>query len=93
MAEQARLHAFVHGLVQGVNFRWHTRQHALHLGVIGYVRNCADGSVEVVAEGKREAVQDLLNWLHEGPTHALVERVEANWKTAIEQLASFEVRY
>ena len=66
MGEQARLVALVHGFVQGVSFRWHTRQRASSLGLTGYVRNCADGSVEVVAEGQGNEVQELLNWLHEG---------------------------
>jgi acylphosphatase len=93
MADQARLHAFVYGLVQGVNFRWHTRQRACAWDVHGYVRNCADGSVEVVAEGSRKAVQELLNWLQEGPAYAEVERVEANWEAPTEQFTDFEVRY
>lgn len=93
VSEQARLVALVHGFVQGVSFRWHTRQRASSLGLTGYVRNCRDGSVEVVAEGSQEAVQELLNWLHEGPAHAVVDQVDVSWEAPTIQFRSFEVRY
>jgi len=89
----ARLHALVHGYVQGVNFRWYTRQQANHLGLSGYVRNRADGSVEVVAEGPRESLEQLLAWLHQGPSLASVERVDVSWEELTREFSSFEVRY
>jgi len=91
--ETARLHALVHGYVQGVNFRWYTRQQANHLGLSGYVRNRADGSVEVVAEGPRESLEQLLAWLHQGPSLASVERVDVSWEELTREFSSFEVRY
>jgi acylphosphatase len=93
MSEQARLRALVQGFVQGVSFRWHTRQRAGALGLTGFVRNLPTGGVEVVAEGNRNEVQDLLNWLYEGPAHAIVEQVEANWEPPTNQFRNFEVRY
>ncbi len=89
----ARLHARVHGLVQGVYFRDTTRQVAATLGVKGWVRNAADGSVEVAAEGPRHALDSLLAFLHKGPSHARVERVDAEWKTATGEFTSFEIRW
>ncbi len=50
-----RLTAWVHGMVQGVGFRWWTRCRALELGLTGYAANQADGRVLVVAHGPREA--------------------------------------
>ncbi len=93
MGKRVRLEAVVCGRVQGVNFRYYTRQQARQLGVTGYVRNLWDGSVGVVAEGERENVARLLNWLHKGPRMAIVEKVEAQWLPCSGQFQRFEVRY
>jgi acylphosphatase len=66
----------VHGRVQGVFFRDSCRQEAARLGVAGWVRNEPDGSVRVHVEGDPEAVSSLVQWLHEGPPYARVQRVE-----------------
>ncbi len=91
--EAVRLSAIVHGRVQGVNFRYHTQRKARSLGLRGYVRNRADGSVEVVAEGPRRAVEDLYSWLHVGAPMAEVWRVDATWEAPVGKWASFEVRF
>jgi acylphosphatase len=64
------------GRVQGVFFRDQCRQTASRLGVNGWVRNCADGSVEVAAEGERDAVGALAAWCREGPPRATVVDVQ-----------------
>lgn len=64
------------GTVQGVWFRGSTQDRARALGVTGWARNCADGSVEVLAHGPGEAIDLLVAWLHEGPRLASVKRVE-----------------
>lgn len=66
----------VRGRVQGVGFRWSTTRTASDLGVRGTVRNRADGTVEVHAEGPEDALAELEDWLHEGPRSARVEAVE-----------------
>lgn len=71
-----RCHLIVRGTVQGVGFRWSCRARAEQLGVAGWVRNRADGSVEVVAEGDREHVDELVAWCHQGPFLARVVEVE-----------------
>jgi len=91
--EKVRLNAIVHGTVQGVNFRYYTQRQARALGLRGYVRNRSDGTVEVVAEGPRPAVEQLHAWLHSGPPMAEVRRVDARWEAPSGQWASFEVRY
>ena len=68
--EPLRLTAVVHGSVQGVGFRWWTRARALELGLSGFARNTADGRVEVVAEGSRDALERLLDLLRENPSSA-----------------------
>lgn len=65
----------VTGLVQGVFFRASTRDRALQLALAGYAKNRADGSVEVVASGTREALDELDGWLHHGPPAARVKGV------------------
>ena len=66
----------VFGRVQGVAFRWHARERARSLGVMGRVRNLRDGSVEVHAEGRASQVDELVEWLRRGPALARVERLE-----------------
>jgi acylphosphatase len=72
-----RLQAFVKGQVQGVGFRWWTRARALELGLTGSATNLADGRVEVVAEGSREACEALLGLLPTGPGR--VDFVAERW--------------
>ncbi|MDY7041603.1 MAG: acylphosphatase [Chloroflexota bacterium] len=91
--EKVHLHAVVHGLVQGVNFRYYTSLEARRLGVVGYVRNQWDGTVEVVAEGERSSVERLLAFLHRGPSWATVERVDVQWQEPTGEFQRFEVRY
>ena len=73
------LHAEVRGRVQGVGFRWYAVRRAGEHEVRGYVRNLADGSVEVVAEGERDALEAFVDDLRAGPRGARVEHVELNW--------------
>jgi acylphosphatase len=91
--EQVCLRAIVSGVVQGVNFRYYTRQIAQRLGLKGYVRNLHDGTVEVVAEGPRPAVEELFAWLQHGPSLARVRDVEATWGMPTGRWIGFEVRY
>ena len=76
MHETVRCRAIVSGRVQGVFFRDTCERVATGLGVKGWVRNRADGSVEVVAEGSRDAVSELLVWCRSGPPRARVDRVD-----------------
>lgn len=66
----------VYGRVQGVAFRDSTRRAAQRLGVCGFVRNEADGSVFVHAEGEAASVERLAEWCRRGPSSASVARVE-----------------
>ena len=90
--DRARLHAVVHGLVQGVNFRNFTVERARQLGLSGTVRNLPDGrSVEVEAEGELAALERLLDALHQGPRFAHVERVDATWHAPLGDSRGFRV--
>jgi acylphosphatase len=81
----------VQGHVQGVFFRETARRRALAAGVSGYVRNCADGSVEAVFEGEREAVERLVEFCREGPRGARVDWVDVESEEPA-GVAGFEVR-
>jgi len=65
------------GTVQGVWYRASTVDRAQSLGLTGWARNCADGSVEVLAVGDAAAVEALIEWAHEGPPKAVVDEIIA----------------
>ncbi len=73
-----RRRAIVHGLVQGVGFRFSCQLQAERLGLGGFAANREDGTVEVVLEGDQAAVDRMLAWLRDGPRHAEVTRVEVS---------------
>jgi acylphosphatase len=87
-----RLSAVVHGRVQGVSFRYYARQRATELGLTGSVRNLWDGSVEVIAEGPRRDVEEMLAFLRVGPRAAFVTGVDVAWSAPRGDMESFEVR-
>nr|WKN39069.1 acylphosphatase [Tunicatimonas sp. TK19036] len=65
----------VTGVVQGVFYRASTQEKAQALGLCGWVRNEPDGSVLICAEGDANALQQLINWCHQGPSRAEVDEV------------------
>lgn len=66
----------VHGRVQGVGFRYFAARAAQDLGLDGYVRNRADGTVEVCAGGNLDRLERLKALLAQGPRWSRVDRVE-----------------
>lgn len=87
-----QLRARVYGVVQGVGYRMFAQLEAQQLGLCGYVRNCADGSVEVCAEGEEQQLQEFLNALRRGPVGARVMRVDAEYTEATGAWDSFTIR-
>jgi acylphosphatase len=75
-----QFHATVSGLVQGVCFRYYTGREAKSLGLRGFVKNCPDGTVEVLAQGEKKALEGLAEWLHKGPSGASVKEVKITWE-------------
>ncbi|MEM5777265.1 MAG: acylphosphatase [Candidatus Aenigmatarchaeota archaeon] len=71
-----RIHAYISGRVQGVNFRWNTKLMADKLGIKGWVKNLPDGRVEIVAEGDDERIDIFLKYVKKGPLLAKVEKIE-----------------
>lgn len=87
------LQCYVSGLVQGVFFRRETCEQAKTHGLKGFVRNLPDGRVEVLVCGEKEKVDEMVDWLWEGPERAQVSNVEIREIPNSEQsLANFEVR-
>ncbi len=84
---------FVHGVVQGVGYRYFALRVARRIGVRGYVRNLPDGRVEVYAEGTPEQLDQLRAYLQEGPPAAVVQGVEEVEVPPSGRWASFEVVY
>lgn len=88
-----RIRALVHGRVQGVFFRDYTRREALRLGLNGWVRNLADGSVETECEGDARQVGQFLDWLSEGSPLSLVAGVEPREIPVTGAESGFDIRY
>lgn len=90
--EQTRLHAIIHGRVQGVGFRAFVVENGLALGAKGWAGNKWDGTVEVVAEGDRQLLERLLTALRRGPRMASVTQVDLDWQSPTGEFKSFSVR-
>ena len=87
-----QVHAIVRGQVQGVGYRMWAQQRARMLGISGYVRNLADGSVEVVADGARATLEQLLVILRRGPEDAAVRSIQSMWLACAGEFDRFEIR-
>ncbi len=81
------------GRVQGVSFRYYTRQQALQEGLHGWVRNLANGDVQVWLQGEAGAVARMLQWLHQGPPSARVDLVEISACDPDPGFGTFEIRH
>ncbi|HSP77910.1 MAG TPA: acylphosphatase [Myxococcaceae bacterium] len=81
----------IRGKVQGVFYRESARAEALRLGLSGWVRNLADGSVEAVVEGAPEAIDAFVTWCHQGPPQARVTGVERTDGEALGEFSTFTV--
>ena len=94
MTDLASVHAIVYGRVQGIYFRAFSLRKARELGLTGYVCNLPDwNAVEVQAEGERNKLERLIDYLKVGPPGARVERVEASWSEHTGSYSNFSVRY
>ncbi len=69
----------IHGLVQGVCYRWSMVQEAQRLGARGWVRNRGDGTVEALIGGPDQVLAQLITWAQRGPDGAEVSRTEVEW--------------
>jgi acylphosphatase len=93
MAEAKRVHVIVEGRVQGVFFRAFTKDEAVRLGLAGWVRNRADGSVEALVEGDSSAVGKMVRWFHQGSPNASVKKVHVTEEEPVGETGVFEIHY
>lgn len=90
---KTRAHVIITGKVQGVFFRANTKCQADSLGVTGWVRNLADGRVEAVFEGDKEAVKSAVSYCQQGPKHAEVKKVDIKWEKYNGKFKEFQIIY
>ena len=88
-----RVHIVVEGRVQGVFFRACTEEEARCLGLVGWVRNRPDRSVEAIIEGKPEKVAAMIRWLHQGSPQATVTRVRVTEEPPSNDCNDFTIHY
>ena len=89
----ARARVVFRGHVQGVYFRANCQQKARELGLVGYVRNRSDGTVEAVFEGERSLIEECIEWNATRQPHATVDRADVTWATPTGEFPEFEVRH
>jgi len=68
----------IQGRVQGVGFRYNAKQVAIANNISGIVKNMRDGSVYIEASGSDEEIEQFVNWCHNGPKWAYVEKVDVS---------------
>ena len=90
--ENKRIHAVVHGRVQGVGFRAYTSTSANRLELTGWVRNRYNGTVETIAEGPQSALDVFLKDLQRGNGPSNVTKVDTKWQDATNEFPNFRVR-
>lgn len=93
MSEVKRVTLIVSGRVQGVFFRDTTMRKARELGLSGTVRNLPDGTVQIVAQGPKPVLDDLVKWAHEGSPAAVVTEVQTSYEAPVTGISGFEIRY
>jgi len=93
MSEQVkRIHAVIHGRVQGVFFRETTRGQARKIALSGWVQNLADGTVETEFQGEEKSVARMLGWLAQGPRLAEVTRVDSREVAPVSGETAFVIK-
>ena len=84
-----RVKIIIFGDVHGVGFRFSAIQLARDLELNGWVRNNSDGSVEIVAEGEKEKLKNLITWAKKGPPLSEVEKIDVSWSNATGEFSGF----
>lgn len=92
MKKEMELEAHYVGRVQGVGFRFTVRELAASLDLRGYVRNLPDGSVELLAQGSRPKLEQLLDRVRASRLGRYIEGVDTDWRPASGRHGRFEVR-
>lgn len=87
-----QIHGVIYGYIQGVFFRVFIKDKADELDLVGWVRNEADGTVQMVAQGEEENLKKLIGYCKEGPRFAKIDKVEIKWEQATGQFCDFRIK-
>lgn len=87
------MQAIVSGKVQAVAYRTYVQSSADELGLVGYVQNRSDGTVEVVAQGDPATLKDFVEYLHEGSLLSVVEAVAVEWQSVEKVYDEFSIKH
>ncbi len=90
---KSRVRILVFGIVQGVFFRANTVDMGRRLGLSGFARNLPNGSVEIIAEGEKKSLEELVEWCSHGPSSAQVSKIEHKWEENKDEFSGFTIRY
>ena len=90
--EVVRVHVWVQGRVQAVGFRAFVQQNALQIGVTGWVRNVGYDTVEALAEGTKEQIENFLQMMRRGPSISRVDESREEWEQAKGEFRSFGMK-
>jgi acylphosphatase len=90
---RARAHVVVHGMVQGVGYRYSCHREAAENNLTGWVRNNWDSTVEAVFEGQKSDVERMVAWCRRGPISAGVSSVDVDWDEPTGEFDSFDIRF
>ena len=93
MEKNIRAHVIITGRVQGVFFRAETQREAHRLGVLGWVRNRPEGTVEAVFEGDELLVKQAIEWCRQGSAMASVKDVQVQWQDVTGEFDEFSITY
>jgi acylphosphatase len=85
-------HIIARGLVQGVGFRWFVHKHAAGLDLRGQVKNLADDSVDIIVEGDRSLIEELIKIVKVGPRSAQVSDMVIEWQEPSGKYSGFIIK-
>ena len=91
--EILRVHMWVKGRVQAVGYRAHVEYYALQIGVLGWVRNIGQDTVETVAEGTRTQIDQFIEMVKKGPTASRVDEARVEYEPTTGRLDGFTVKH
>lgn len=81
----------IYGLVQGIFFRSNAKEQADKSGITGFAQNQPDGSVYIEVEGEEDKLEEFINWCHQGPSLAKVEKVTVS-ETPLKNFEGFNIK-
>jgi len=91
--QMLQIEILVSGRVQGVNFRNYVYRKALQLSLNGYVRNLYDGRVEILAQGERDDIEALIDFVRSSPGLSFVTDLDINWREPSKKFDNFRISY